>query len=78
MIFFSFNTILIKLEFSVNSNLLTSQIYRYRLHDVDNLTKSYAFWVNLSLIPLYNTNETNPPSMHSSEGANFLKYISEG
>ena len=43
MIFFSFNTILIKLEFSVNSNLLTSQIYRYRLHDVDNLTKSYAF-----------------------------------
>ena len=30
------------------------------------------------MIPLYNTNETNPPSMHSSEGTNFLKYISKG
>ena len=79
MIVFGFNTILIKFEFSVNSNLLTSQISNCVIYMMlITLPKVTHSELILSLIPLYNTNETNPPSMHSREGTNFLKYISKG
>ena len=65
---FSFDTTLIKFEFSVNSNIVDvtglAASYSLLLTDLNNLTKSYALRVYLFMIPLYNTKETNSLSTH--------------